>query len=264
MNSRRPTVSVVMSEYNTNPDHLKLSIQSILDQTYRDFEFLIVDDCSSNDLEKVIDCLGNDKRITVLKNDRNRGLVYSLNRAIKKARAPYLVRMDTDDIAMPDRIATLYKFIATHQEYSVVGSRAIEINSQGKKNVIGKSGHKTAQDIMRGDTPIHPSVIMNKTDIICSGGYSDYTRAEDLALWCELLLQGKRIYVIDDILLQYRVEDADYRKRSIRRRGGEIKARLHYYPMLGAGLREYWRVIKSIIAGMVPASIMRLRKKRSL
>ena len=101
-------VSVIMSEYNTAPQYLRESIESVLNQTFRDFEFIIIDDCGTNDLVKIVESYA-DPRIKIVRNKQNSGLVASLNTAIEKADGEYLVRMDTDDIAMPNRIETLYK-----------------------------------------------------------------------------------------------------------------------------------------------------------
>lgn len=258
------SVSVIMAEYNTKVADLKTAIKSILDQTYRDFEFIIVDDGGKNNLEVIKKELGNDKRIRIIKNPCNKGLVYSLNNAITHAKGEYLVRMDTDDIAEKDRIQKQHNFIQKHPEYSVVASRVIEFSDKKELGILGKAGEKTRKDIMRGDVPVHPSVIMKKSDILATGGYKDYTRAEDLSLWCDLMLARKKIYVMNDVLLHYRVNPNDYKKRTLRHRGGELKARIHYYPLLGAGLIEYMRIAKSIIAGLAPAWIIRYYRNRKL
>lgn len=246
------SVSVIMAEYNTNITDLLAAINSILDQTYRDFEFIIVDDGGKNDLKKIVDEFG-DSRIRIIFNSGNKGFVYSLNNAIEHARGKYLVRMDTDDIALPNRIEKLVQFIKKNNEFDIVGSRATEFSDNVDHGIIGKSGEKSKYAIMRGDTMVHPSVIMRKHAIVRVGGYPDYYRSEDLALWCELLLKGSRFYVIDDVLLKYRVNLHDYKKRNLKNRRGEIQVRLHYYPKLGGGPVEYFRIIKSIVAGLMPS-----------
>lgn len=252
---KEPTVSIVMSEYNTPVSDLKVAIQSMLVQTYKDFEFIIVDDGTANDLKSIVNEF-NDSRVKILKNPMNMGFVHSLNNAIKYAKGKYIVRMDTDDIALPDRIEKLYSFITTHPEYAVVGSRAVEFSGKKENGVLGKSGEKTRKSIIKGDSLVHPSIIMEKSAIESVGYYKDFNRAEDLALWCELLLDGSRLYVIDDILLRYRVNPNDYRKRKLSNRKGEIKARLHYYPKLGASPIDYLYIIKSIIAGIMPVQFV--------
>lgn len=253
-----PIVSVIMAEYNTNLEDLRAAISSILDQTFTDFEFIIVNDGSKNDLQGIANEF-NDSRIRLIDNGHNRGFVYSLNSAIKHARGKYLVRMDTDDTVTKNRIEVLYNFVIAHPEYDVVSSRAQEFSEDRKFGMIGRAGEKTSIDVLRGDTPVHAASIMVKDAIEDIGGYKgNFPRAEDLALWCDLLLARKRLYVINDVLYHYRVNRSDYKKRSLRYRGGEIRARMFYYPKLGAGPLEYMRIAKSILAGIAPIWLIRL------
>lgn len=257
-----PAVSVVMAEYNTDPVHLVQSIQSMLDQTMQDFELLIVDDGGSNDLQAIAASFG-DARIRILHNDGNRGLVHSLNSAVQSARSEYIARMDTDDIAARDRLERLYDFMVARPEFTVVGSLAIEFSDEEKAGrLLGSAGEKSASNLMRGDVPIHPSVMFRRSEIIAAGLYEDHHRAEDLALWCKLNLARKRIYILDEVLLNYRVTPADYRKRRLRNRMGEIKVRLAYYPRLGAGFIDYLHILKSVVAGSLPAFLVIFLRSR--
>ncbi len=267
----QPAVSVVMAEFNTNPIYLEESVASLVSQTFRDIEIIIVDDGGTTDLAGIC-ARFNDPRIRILPSEGNRGLVHSLNRGIGAARASYIVRMDTDDVATPDRIERIHRFAIENPEYTVIGSLAIEFSdTQGTGRILGRPGEKFARNIMRGDVPIHPSVIFRRKDVVDAGLYDDYNRAEDLALWCKLLLAGKRIVIIDEILLNYRVNPEDYKKRSLKHRRGEIKARAFYYPKLGAKAIDYLYVVKPIIAGALPSKLVMtirnrfvLGKKRNL
>lgn len=249
-------VSIIMAEYNTPLSKLKESINSILSQTFKDFELILIDDGGVRNVSTIVRNF-NDPRIKVVKNDTNLGLVDSLNKAIEHASGQYLVRMDTDDIALPTRIERQYDFMTSHPEYAVVGSRAIEFSEIGDEGILGMPGEKTMKSVMRGDVLIHPSVMMRKDAVQSAGMYQKYKRAEDLSLWCELLLAGYRLYVVDEILLKYRVNTDDYDKRKLKNRTGEIKVRLHYYPKMKAGLFEYLYVIKTVVAGIVPGKLVK-------
>lgn len=247
-----PIVSVVMAEYNTYPPHLEQAIKSMLNQTFQDFELIIVDDGGRNDLGALL-ARFDDPRLRVLSNGTNKGLVYSLNVAIRSARSDNIVRMDTDDIAAPNRIEKLHEFMSAHPEYTVAASRAVEFSNERRTGrILGTSGEKKARQLMRGDAPIHPAVIFRRQAIIEAGMYEDFHRAEDLALWCKLVATGKRIYVLDEVLLHYRVNPSDYRKRTLRNRLGEIKARLTYYPQLGAKPHDYLFIAKPALVGLLP------------
>lgn len=249
-------ISVIMSEYGTKAEYLRASIESILNQTFTDFEFIIVDDCGKNNVALLAKKYSDD-RIRVIKNDENRGLVYSLNEAVRYAKGEYLVRMDTDDIAHPQRLEKLYTFITKHPEYAVVGSRVVEFSESGDTGILCQAGEKTPQTLVKGDSLVHPSVIMRKNVVEDVGGYPDFRRAEDFALWAELLLVGYRLYVLDDVLLHYRVNRDDFKKRKLRYRAGELKAKLYYYPKLKAQPRDYFYILKSVIAGILPVWLVR-------
>ena len=247
----KPKISVIMSEYNTPPNYLRASIESILNQTFKDIEIVIVDDCGKNDLESIVKEY-KDRRIRVIKNDKNIGLVESLNKAIAVSKADILARMDTDDIADENRLEEQYNFMISHEEYSVVGTLANEFSKNSTTGILGKPGEKTAKSLAYGDSIIHPSVMMRKKDIQSVGGYKNYKRAEDLSLWFELVMKGFRLFVIDRVLLNYRVNEEDYLKRKFKTRGGEIKARLHYYRLTKAPVLAYLVIVKSIASSILP------------
>ena len=250
-----------MSEYNTPPNYLRASIESILNQTFKDIEIVIVDDCGKNDLESIVKEY-KDRRIRVIKNDKNIGLVESLNKAIAVSKADILARMDTDDIADENRLEEQYKFMINHEEYSVVGTLANEFSKNSTTGVLGKPGEKTAKSLAYGDSIIHPSAMMRKKDIQSVGGYKNYKRAEDLSLWFELVMKGFRLFVIDRVLLNYRVNEEDYSKRKLKTRGGEIKARLHYYRLTKAPVLAYLVIIKSIASSILPTRIVAFFRRK--
>ena len=257
----KPKISVIMSEYNTPPDYLRASIKSILSQTFKDIEIIIVDDCGKNDLDSITEEY-KDKRIRVIKNNKNIGLVESLNKAIAVSKADILARLDTDDIADENRLEEQYNFMINHEEYSVVGTLANEFSKNSTTGVLGKPGEKTAKSLAYGDSIIHPSVMMRKKDIQSVGGYKNYKRAEDLSLWFELVMKGFRLFVIDRVLLNYRVNEEDYSKRKFKTRGGEIKARLHYYHLTKAPVLAYLVIIKSIVSSILPTRIVAFFRRK--
>lgn len=254
-------VSVIMADYNTKEQDLRDAIASILNQTYSNFEFIIIDDGSANDLEKIAQDF-RDKRIKVIKNPGNKGFVYSLNNAIKHSIGKYIVRMDTDDRALPTRIEHLLKFIQQHSEYAVVGSRAVEFSDGESGKILGMPGEKTKKSIMRGDTLVHPSTMFRREAIVESGCYDNFHRAEDLGLWCKLLVKGYRLYVLDEVLLEYRVNPEDYRKRQLRNRRGELQVRLMYYPKMNASLLDYLFIGKGVIAGLLSPRFVRAYRNK--
>lgn len=253
-------VSVIMSEYNTPPCQLKKAIQSILDQTYTQFEFIIVNDGKSKQLEKIVREI-NDDRIIIVQNEKNIGLPKSLNKAIDKAKNEYLVRMDTDDIAYPNRIARLVEYITAHPEYAVVGSSIQIFDENGEREKIIRDVEINRNLLMKRIAPVHPSVIMKKSAIKSVGGYKNYNRCEDFVLWSELLLSDYKIRIIPDILLKYHLGQDDFSKRKLKHRRDELKARWKYYNKMGATPIQKLSIIKSVISALIPSKILYKYKK---
>jgi len=251
-----PSVSVLMAEYNTPLEHLEKALGALLRQTFSHFEIVLVDDGGCNDLSALVSRLG-DPRLRVVGDGVNRGFVAALNLGLSVIESDYVVRADTDDWVEDNFLIRLVESAVANPEFSVISARGEEVSEDMAPIALGTPGEKSAHDVMRGSTPFHPATIIRREALLEVGGYPDYHRAEDLALWCELLLAGHRLLVIDDILCHYRVERDDYKKRRIINRRGEIRARLHYYPMLGAGPVDYLRVLKSIISGLLPSPIVR-------
>ena len=114
-------ISVIMGNYNTEPQYLREAIESVLAQTYTNFEFIIVDDCSTDDSPQVLREY-TDPRIKVLYNEQNRGLGHCLNRALEICRGEYVARMDTDDVCLPERFEKQLAFMKAHPDVLLSGT----------------------------------------------------------------------------------------------------------------------------------------------
>lgn len=256
MKKSEPKISIIMAEYNTPIELLKNSIASILNQTFKDFEFIIVDDCGCNNLEKIVKEF-NDKRIKILKNQNNMGLVFSLNKAILYAKGEYIARMDTDDYAYPKRLELEYNFIKENKEYSVVGMRCNYYDGVDIYGSSQKVGKVMKEELLNFVPYIHPTVIMKKEDIIKVGMYDDFKRCEDYALWIKLYLNGYNGYVMDEIGLRYTIRKEDYKKRGLKTRKGLFQLIKTEYQKLNPGKFQTLKIkLKNIIAGIMPGSLM--------
>src|SRR5947209_7474553 len=120
MSLRNPRVTVLMPVFNAE-EHLRATIDSMLQQTFHDYELLIVNDGSTDGSQEILRSV-QDPRVRLLENERNRGLVYSLNRGMNEARGDYLARMDADDIAVPLRLQTQVEYLDRRPWVGVVGS----------------------------------------------------------------------------------------------------------------------------------------------
>lgn len=252
----KPLVSVIMSEYNTNTELLEESIKSILTQTYSNFELIIIDDCGKNNVKNISDEF-NDDRIKVYKNNRNSGLVYSLNKAIEKAKGKYIARMDTDDYSYPDRLKKQVEFMEKNKKYDIIGGNADLYDGRDIWGGTSGYGEITVKKMLNGCPLIHPSVMYKKNVIVDIGGYQNYNRCEDYATWIEAVVQGYKIYKIPDILTKYHLSPEDYKKRTLKTRKGFFKMlKFQYIKLKPSKLKLYKMYLKTFLAGVIPSKIM--------
>ncbi len=198
-------VTVLMSIYN-GEKYLSEAIDSILAQTFSDFEFLIIDDASTDKTSSIlVDYQKQDKRIRVVTNSNNIGLTRSLNIGIGLAQGMYIARMDADDISLPPRLEKQVLFLDNNPEYAVVGSWFIRV-AKGQEVVEQRPSdyRHIASKLFYGNPIAHPTVMFVKAIVISVGGYNEkYRTAQDYGLWWSLV--GKhRLTNIPEVLLKYR------------------------------------------------------------
>lgn len=207
-------ISVLMPVYNTKEEYLRTSIESILNQTFTDFEFIIVNDGSTNNAEEVI-LSYKDNRIKYVKQE-NQGIVGALNNAWSKASGKYIARMDSDDIAYPERFAKQVNFLEENPEYSLVGSWAKIIPS---KNIIKLPQDIKIMDLLADCMFIHPSIMFNKADFekFNLQYETGFEYAEDYCLYANAVKHLKMTN-LQEALLVYRVypENSSSKNRNVR------------------------------------------------
>ena len=186
-------ITVLMPVYNGDK-YLAEAIESILNQTYSDFEFLIINDGSTDKSEDII-LSYNDSRIKLI-NKENGGVSKALNTGLEHARGKYIVRMDADDISHPDRILKQYEFIKSNPDYILIGSNANYIEENGDfifHYSAPEYEHNKIEKMVRRYCPfIHSSVIYQKDIVLEIGGYSESAYAfEDHFLWSKIIKKGK-------------------------------------------------------------------------
>lgn len=207
LSKKNPTISVVMSLYNSSK-YLKEAIESILSQTFSDFEFIIIDDGSTDDGIEIAKKY-TDKRIITIQNEKNIGLALSLNRGIDLARGLYIARMDPDDISLPQRFEKQIEYMNENPDIMISGAWAKTIGA--KEGHIIK--HPTNPDEVKANllfrsSLVHPTIIMRREFLKKNNihyrdidGKASY--AEDLDLYTQAVHLGK-ISNLNKILLLYR------------------------------------------------------------
>lgn len=204
-----PTISVAMSVFN-GERFLESAIQSVLAQSFTDFEFLILDDGSNDSSAAIIRAAATgDSRIRPIVRE-NRGLVASLNQLLDESRAPLVARMDADDLCMPGRFARQVAFLAAHPDHGVIGSYTRDIDEDGAAYPSSGADHPlTHEEFVHniehgGPLLAHPSVMYRREVVLAAGGYhAAFRHCEDFDLWLRLA-HRTRIANLPERLLHYR------------------------------------------------------------
>lgn len=205
----QPAISVAMSVYN-GERFLAPAIESILQQTFGDFEFLILDDGSSDATPGIIaEYADRDPRIRPIVRE-NRGLVASLNQLIEEARAPIVARMDADDVSRPERFAKQVAFLHTHPDYGVVGCWTEDIDENDARYSLKGNDHPTDHtgfvEAIENGWPLicHPAAMFRRNVVLAVGGYHGaFRHCEDYDLWLRLATVT-RLASLPERLIRYR------------------------------------------------------------
>lgn len=205
-------ISVILSTYN-DEKYIAEAIESVLNQTYKHFEFIIVDDGSTDNTNRIIKSF-DDERI-VLVEKKNTGLINSLNYGFSVSKYNWVIRMDGDDICYPNRFEMLMSRISDN--VAVIGSNCTLIDSSGK--IIGRTKNPlTTKGIIRNlllmlPSVFHSSTLINKEIFNETAGYDKLMHvAEDYDLWLRMSLKGEIINVEDE-LMYYRMHESNISKK---------------------------------------------------
>ncbi len=208
-----PKISVIMPAYNAEK-YIAEAIDSILNQTFGDFEFIILNDCSTDRTEEIIRSY-TDPRIVSLKNEQNMGVAATLNKGLSVAKGEYIARMDADDISLPERFAKQVAFLDKNPAVAVLGTNVERFDESGS---LGTSQLATDPKQMHIDMFFfcgiaHPSVMMRASAVRKLDGYDlAFEGLEDYELWCRVARQHQ-ITTLPEVLLRYRIHSAQVTKR---------------------------------------------------
>ena len=206
-------ISVIMTNYNTPENFLRESIESILSQTYSNFEFIIIDDCSTDDSVSVIKSY-KDSRIKLYINEENIGLTKSLNIALDKCIGEFVARMDSDDISEPERFEKQIEYLKKHQDVIVCGTWAKLIgdwkeshtNEYIKRTIPDRETFSIMQLFANNPNIVHPTAMFNRRSLIAYDIRYDekYIYAQDYKMW-KMCNDCAKCAIVSEVLLKYRV-----------------------------------------------------------
>ena len=203
-----PTVTVLLPVYNGSR-YLREAVKSVLEQSWQDFELLIIDDGSTDDSAAIIKSF-SDPRIRLIQNEYNVGVARTLNRGLELARGEYVARMDADDISLPSRLEKQLVFLSEHAEIDVVATKVELIDAAGRNAGVWREDATmlAPEDIAcclpRANCIAHPAVMM-RTEVARQYGYWDQkSPAQDYNLWLRMAADNVGIAKLDDSLLKHR------------------------------------------------------------
>jgi len=211
-------VSVIMSVYNEKEKWLMEAIESILKQSYINLEFIIIlDNPDNNKLNDIIRFYcKKDIRIRYFKNEKNIGLVKSLNKALSYAQGEFIARMDADDISMPDRFEKQMGYFNKHPDVDFMGGRCINIDEEGNElyrdESIPKEMRLIKTCLLNVDFINHPTWFFKKKCADKNKGYREITCAEDYDFLLRLITNGFKLANSNEFLVRYRIRSSGISK----------------------------------------------------
>lgn len=258
----KPLISVIMGVYNPNEKYFKSAIDSIINQTLRDFEFIICDDGSTINKHLFNNLSQIDDRIIVIKNDTNMGLAYTLNKCIKISKGAYIARQDADDISELNRLEKQVNFLENNKQYDFVGTN-IKYMSDGK--IWGE--YKLKETPSKKDflfrVPFMHGTILYRAEIFKYNYYRiaiETRRCEDYDFFMHLYSEGFTAYNIQQTLYVVREDKEALNRRKFKYRVDEVKVRLIGFKKLRFPWYYYFLIFKPILVALIPKKILNIIK----
>ena len=205
-----PLVSVVLATYNEPQEFIAASINSVVKQTYSNWELIIVDDSTNEySIQIINDFAQNDNRIKIIRQEERMGFVKALNIGLKFSHGKYIARMDGDDVASPDRFEKEVDFLQKHQDVDVIGGAMNIINENG--TIVAErnyplGGYKLHLWSVFRNPLAHPTVMFRNSIVQNGFLYNEkQKKAEDIEFWLRLKKNKYKIQNLPDKILNYRV-----------------------------------------------------------
>ena len=254
-------LAVLMAVHN-NALTLKSAVNSILTQTYKDFEFIIINDASTDDSLSILKNF-KDKRIKIITNRHQLGLTKSLNKGLAQIKTKYIARMDADDISLPTRLEKQVSYLDTHSQIGLLGSAAFLINDQGKELGLKRfpSDYLHLRRQALSFCPfIHPTWMIRRSVLLQIGDYNEsFPFAQDYELVLRLLNQFQAAN-LEEPLIKYRVNSdsaislGNLKKQELL----ALKARFLALKNYHYSLFEAWKLVKPLLSFLIPVGIKKI------
>lgn len=263
-----PKISIISGIYNC-ADTLEEAIDSILNQTVPDWEWILCDDGSSDDTLRIALEYQEKypEKFVVLQNEQNRGLNYTLNRCLREAKGEYIARMDGDDRCHPQRFAKETAVLDGEPEIDIVSTDMAFFDETGTWGRIAHPDEPTAMDFLHGSPFCHAPCMVRKRAYDLVDGYSDekrLLRVEDYHLWLKMYAAGLKGRNIHETLYEMRDDRNAFARRKFRYRINEAYVILLAVRMLKLPAYGYVRALRPILVGLMPQWLYEIAHKRRL
>lgn len=258
-------VSVIMGIYNC-ADTLSEAIDSILNQTFTNWELILCDDGSSDDTYKIAEnyALMNPGKIRLIKHEKNQGLATALNSCLREVTGDYVARMDGDDRSMPERFAMQVQFLETHSDVQLVGTAMLRFNETGNIGVDKKPEHPDRYTLKKSVPFNHATIMTYRYVYEKLNGYtvSEITkREEDHDLWFRFYQEGFVGCNLEEPLYCVREDLNAIKRRTLKGRIACCKVMLNGYKLLGYPKTWYWYPYFEVLKAFVPSSFVMLYRR---
>lgn len=263
-----PNISVIMSVLN-GEEYMDRGIQSIINQTYTDWEFIICDDGSTDNTWNILqEYAKKDKRIIPIRNEKNYGLAYSLNKCIQKSKCEILARQDADDESLLNRFELQYSYIIEHPEFAIVGTSWNNISDDGCWKTMPIK-YPEIKDLLWDGGFMHPSWMMRKSMLKKVDYYtvSDNTiRDQDYHLVLKLYGAGMKMCNMQAVLYNYTNNSGTFaRTKNWKRVKGLMWIRFDGFRQNKLPIWCYVYVLKPLVKNLLPTFLTKryyLRNKK--
>ena len=257
---KQPKVSIIMGIYNCEST-LKESIESIINQTYNNWELIMCDDCSKDNTFEVAKIYADKypDKIKLIKNERNLTLGPTLNRCIELVEGKYIARQDGDDLSTNDRLQKQIDFLEKNMKFDLVSSAMNVFDENGIYGVRTLKAEPEEKDLMKGSVFAHATVVMKSEVMKNLNGYSEESwkrQVEDYDLWFRFFEKGYKGFCLDNVLYMVREDRDAYKRKSIKRRANEIRVMVEGCNRLKLPVVNYIMIVKPMIAAIIPQKLL--------
>lgn len=256
-----PKVSVIMGVFNTPIKYVEKSINSILNQDYKDFEFIICNDgCTDNTFEFIKEKYACNEKVVLIDNGENKGLAYTLNHCLEHAKGKYIARMDADDFSHNNRLREQVKILDNNTDIDLVNCN---VNVFDDRGIYGERIYNEIikkEDFLKNNPIVHPAVMFRKQEIEKVGGYRDLPitlRNEDYDLFMRMYAIGTKMYTLQEKVFDFRENNDSYKRRKYKYRINEFLVRLNGFKKLKLLPKGIVYAVKPLIVGLIPIKLIK-------